>query len=534
MTQSIPNDNYYLDYFLSMIDVVFERYSDILHDEDRYFIEQVRAASQPAIRLLVRLYMRKGPNFLVAKLKYMEIPSISDAIEELETLELIESNPQVFAHELIDLLPVATSRQLFSDDTKIRKAELFDLWLDDETLQTCKDWGVEQTIITPLDYESYRRIQLMYFGNEYQDLTEFILEDIGLFKYESYQLGRANRLFESADELDQLLKLNELSTDFYLASEAKDWASIPEITSQTLELKLPDRLHGKWFRFINRLAYRLEQLNELDIALRLFQSNDRPPSRERQVRILDKQGQYQDAFELLTAIELSPKSSDETQFHRRFINKLRPKLSLEKIKLKAPVLEEIHAHWLKGEGSVEQQACVYFENTVWLENKLPLGIFGLIHWSVVFADIPGVWHHPFQAAPADLNEPEFLVSRSGLIDKLHQMSHDQWKQLIEENWAQKNGIRNPFVSWQSLDLKTLFDCFDALTFEQWLGLFRHLLSDLKQYRSGFPDLFQQRADGSRFIEIKGPGDKLQDNQIAWLEVFNRLDIPAVVCYVTYD
>jgi len=64
-------------------------------------------------------------------------------------------------------------------------------------------------------------------------------------------------------------------------------------------------------------------------------------------------------------------------------------------------------------------------------------------------------------------------------------------------------------------------------------VFTHLLSDIRQYRSGFPDLFQKTNKGYRFIEIKGPGDKLQDNQIAWLEKFNELSIFADVCYVQY-
>jgi hypothetical protein len=215
------------------------------------------------------------------------------------------------------------------------------------------------------------------------------------------------------------------------------------------------------------------------------------------------------------------------------VNKLRPKLALEKLPMAKPTIEEIQMRWVRTEGSVEQQACEHIPGTVWFENALPLSVFGLLYWPVIFADIPGVWHHPFQAAPTDLNDPEFTQRRRRLIDHIRTQTKSEWRQSIEQNWEDKSNIRNPFVHWQKVPLETILACFDAFSKPQWQGLFDHLLTDLKHFRSGFPDLFQITDDGCRFIEIKGPGDKLQDNQIAWLEKFAELNIPAVVCYVSY-
>lgn len=36
------------------------------------------------------------------------------------------------------------------------------------------------------------------------------------------------------------------------------------------------------------------------------------------------------------------------------------------------------------------------------------------------------------------------------------------------------------------------------------------------------------------IEVKGPGDRLQDHQIRWLEFFAGEGIPASVCYVRWQ
>lgn len=35
------------------------------------------------------------------------------------------------------------------------------------------------------------------------------------------------------------------------------------------------------------------------------------------------------------------------------------------------------------------------------------------------------------------------------------------------------------------------------------------------------------------IEVKGPGDRLQDNQRRWLAFFHRCEMPVAVCYVRW-
>lgn len=65
-----------------------------------------------------------------------------------------------------------------------------------------------------------------------------------------------------------------------------------------------------------------------------------------------------------------------------------------------------------------------------------------------------------------------------------------------------------------------------------VDLFSVQLRDLKLYRNGMPDLIAFKGDQFEWIEVKGPGDKLQDNQWRWNKEFNRLKVPFSVCYVT--
>jgi len=535
MTPASPPDNYYLNYFLQMVELVTDRYGDILSPDDSHFLNQMKATSQESLRLLIRLYIRKGPNFLSHKLNYNEVPNISTCIDELVENELLEKDPLVYAFELIDLLPIAQSRQLFSSDNpKIKKSELHDLWFEDDSIKCCTDWGVTDQIICPADYDSYRRLQLLYFGNEHQNLTEFVLEDLGLFKYEKHLLSRKNRLFNDTEDIDTIIQINDLASEFYLMNDAREWDELPILASTALALKPSEPIEPRLYRLLNRIGYRLEQLNQFDQAEKLFKTNSHPPSRERLARIFFKRERYQSSLDILTAIKDHPFAEQEIAFYRRFINKVLVKLDRPKITIEKIAIEEFHISWVRFEGSVEQQACEKLGDAVWLENNLPLAVFGLIYWPVIFADIPGVWHHPFQVGPADLKDDDFISKRAAYHQDLNSKSTADWRAALIECWKSKENIRNPFVNWSVLSLDVVLTCFDSLTRTQWNGLFNHLLMDIKNHRSGFPDLFQCTKTSYRFIEIKGPGDKLQDNQITWLNVFGNLGINAEVCYVTYD
>ena len=65
--------------------------------------------------------------------------------------------------------------------------------------------------------------------------------------------------------------------------------------------------------------------------------------------------------------------------------------------------------------------------------------------------------------------------------------------------------------------------------------FSRLLQDLKANRAGMPDLIQFYPHERRYrmIEVKGPGDRLQDNQKRWLTFAAEQGIAVEVCYVTW-
>ena len=68
--------------------------------------------------------------------------------------------------------------------------------------------------------------------------------------------------------------------------------------------------------------------------------------------------------------------------------------------------------------------------------------------------------------------------------------------------------------------------------------FERLLQAPVAHRSGLPDLVRfwpTRPVEQRYelVEVKGPGDKLQDNQIRWLQYCHAHGLPASVCHVRW-
>ncbi|NVJ54975.1 MAG: VRR-NUC domain-containing protein, partial [Vibrionaceae bacterium] len=90
---------------------------------------------------------------------------------------------------------------------------------------------------------------------------------------------------------------------------------------------------------------------------------------------------------------------------------------------------------------------------------------------------------------------------------------------------------NPFVHWAGFEFDLLEAALETIPTPTLIELFKVQLSGLALYRNGMPDLIAFKEGQYRWIEVKGPGDKLQDNQWRWIREFERLELPFSVCYV---
>jgi hypothetical protein len=191
--------------------------------------------------------------------------------------------------------------------------------------------------------------------------------------------------------------------------------------------------------------------------------------------------------------------------------------------------------------SVERAVCAYFTQAdapvFYVENTLLNSLFGLLCWPAIFAALPGAFFHPFHHGPADLSSPDFHQRRAALFaDCLSQLESGCYRQTIIDTFRAKQGIQSPFVFWQILDEALLTMALDCIPAAHLRKCFERILLDVPANRSGFPDLIQfwPQEQRYRMIEVKGPGDRLQDNQLRWLQYFTAHQMPVVVCYVRWE
>ncbi|MNN52026.1 VRR-NUC domain protein [compost metagenome] len=172
----------------------------------------------------------------------------------------------------------------------------------------------------------------------------------------------------------------------------------------------------------------------------------------------------------------------------------------------------------------------------YVENTLINSLFGLLCWEAIFAPLPGAFFHPFHAGPADLLSADFAQRRAELFAASFALiDSGEYADKIRGTWRAKFGIVSPFVYWDLLTEELLEQALACLPVAHLKVWFERLLLDLKANRAGMPDLIQFWPAERRYrmIEVKGPGDRLQDNQKRWLAFAAEHGIPVEVCYVSW-
>ena len=172
----------------------------------------------------------------------------------------------------------------------------------------------------------------------------------------------------------------------------------------------------------------------------------------------------------------------------------------------------------------------------YVENALINALFGLLCWRAIFSAIPGAFFHPFHRGPADLYSPDFSQRRAREFGEcLAELDGDGWRDTIRANFAAKWGLQSPFVSWDFISAELLELALDCMPPAHLKKMFERILLDVQANRSGFPDLIQFWPAERRYnmIEVKGPGDRLQDNQVRWIDYCAAHHLPVSVCYLQW-
>lgn len=539
---SVENPLYYLRNFEAVVGWVLGRYRDLLLPDESAALECFHALPEPSRALLVRMIMRKGPTFRAAKLRYAEIGATSQAAAPLLELGWVRTDAPLHLPELFALLTRDEIATVLSDAVPAgsRKSD----WLD--TLaqhfpepRPWADWCAQ------LDDHAYTltirplcdRVRLLFFGNLYQDWSEFVLSDLGVYRYETVEFPPAARAFHNRDDVDAYLRIHDCRARFDEGELSREL--VDELAA------IDDR--NPWIatrrdKLLFRIGEQCERSSELALALHIYERCAFPAARVRHIRVLERLEQFADAHRLCEQALLAPLNESEQQQLQRMLPRLCRHLGMKlqkqrsdrsalRVDVELPASDELRVELLVALHLQRDDAPVYY-----VENGLINSLFGLLCWDAIFAPLPGAFFHPFQSGPADLHDPGFRQARAGLFAAaFEQLDSDAWRMTIRRNYRTKQFLQSPFVYWDLLDdtlLELALQCIPAQHLQQ---LFERLLGDIRANRSGLPDLIQFWPEQNRYrmIEVKGPGDRLQDNQVRWLDYCVQHGIPVEVCHVRW-
>ena len=566
---------YYLDNFTRVLDAAGTLYADLLAPEERAFAENFRRFSLDARRLYVRLITRKGPLFRSDKLAYAEIQNISGAARELEKalflgidldweipgcLALVTRTEmmRLFGDGKCDLRPMKKNGMIVAVAESFPKADIR------ARIRSCF------SLYAPLEIREVELYRLLFFGNLHQDLTAFVLEDLGLTRYESYAVSKEARLFQSRAILDAAYRLEKLRQRMHEAAESRDRACVIALAQEVPNACGEPYLERRRARVLNTAARELERDGQWPQALAHYEAADLPPARERQARILDRLGRAAESRAMCSRIIAEPFDEAELEFAQKFLPRLEKKLGgsvsenrvapVPAVSLTLPppgglgVEEAVLARMLEGgfQG--------YFA-----ENLLWTGLFGLAFWDINFLPVKGAFFNRYQGAPRDLLTPDFRrVREAAILSRLERVrTAGEWPDEMRSVYAHKKGTANHLVHWERLSPEMLEMALERIPRNHMADIFDRLSRDIKGNKTGFPDLIvvapaplgrsdagaRGRAEwdstlGTRMclggrepyvlLEVKGPGDQLQNNQRRWMRYFDKFSVPYRVVNVEWE
>ena len=537
-----PSAHYYLHNFNSALRWLLERYRDLLSDGEQSFIEEFNALPRPSQALLVRLIMRKAQHFRATKIRYPEIDSLERAVGPLISLQWIDPRPLLQVADVFRLARRAEIAEIFPEAPRgIPKSDLLELLKDVHPEPRCfEDWrgSVAERVYFVAIAPICTRLRLLFFGNFRQDWSEFVLADLGIFKYETVGFSQDSRAFQSRKDIEDFFALYECRRRLYEAAPLEDvLAQIPKM-----------RLDHEWLesrreKLIFQIAREFERGGEREKALSLYFNCSHPGARLRAVRALETSGRAADAYQMAVDAAARPESAAEAQKLSRVVGRLERRLNLTPSGRLRPVRPErldLIVPTPAAGGSVERAAREHLAKidapVYYVENALINSLFGLLCWEAIFAPVSGAFFHPFHVGPADLFSTTFRARRARQFDEcLLRLTSDEYRTSIRDVYREKLGTQSPFVFWGILDedlLETALACIPAPHLR---ACFERLLSNLRENRSGLPDLIQFWPAEARYrmIEVKGPGDRLQDNQQRWMHFCLEHGIPVAVCHVRW-
>lgn len=554
-TPVLPS-GYYLNNFERLIQVVSAHRSAAISRRERRFIALFQDLPLGARRLYVRLACRRGPLFRVDDLKYDEIEDLGAQIDTLLQVGLLTSAVGLPPEPVLAKLRKAElerwAGELGVEIKGLRKMEIVARILIERPHEAYLDGPCRVPLVRRLGDMEVAGLRLLFFGNLRQDLSDFVVTELGVIQYPVYRIGDAP-LFSNAQAKEQVWAFADLRAMVYEALDAGCEDMGLDLADMLVANPPPQAIQTRsWHRLVTTTGRILERRGELDRAEAHYRASSRDLALDRLARIETSRGRHAEALALCTRIQKGGAGQKIIELNAALFRRLSRgpasrgpgargrecRLSGLPTKRPSATWEERSVQLCAGEHGVEadvlaacdQKSVVGFH----VENRLFLGIFGLTFWPVIYADVPGAFFHPFQVGPVDLHDPSFGERRDEGIRVVfdHVRRNQGWRRDVLLRWDAWFGTANPFVRWGALPRECVELALERIDNSAFLAVFERLIGDLRHNRSGLPDLLLFPSGGGfELAEVKGPGDRLQPHQRGWLTYLAGRGVPVSVIRV---
>ncbi|KAL8490845.1 hypothetical protein ACS0TY_022741 [Phlomoides rotata] len=595
-----------------LIQEVLKSNAHLLTDTEMSFLEALNSLPDDSKRLFARLYTRKGPWFRMSSISYPEIADCDRAIKGLLEAGYLCSFPLRNGLENDDLEEVLNI--LNNDELRealrvlnkkcnhgTRKQDMIELLLSSSKGGPCTELrgfvlGITGSCVkvSPLAEFLVWRAERLFFLNGEQDLSAFLLVDLGIMKYPTYKCIISEQIFqnrsdlisyeealeisqiivESLDEnnLELVLRCIEISVSRMSISLGEDRSSSGgsmaaflsqfsaswvyskvallgvsfleherryidaiNILKQLLNAFISDRRRGYWNL---RLSIDLEHLGRVDDSLQVAEEGLLDPWVRAGSRV---------ALQKRVLRLGKPPRRWKTPSYSKSVNRKISQVNVQGRPLNCNPgmksifygedgercgVEELALQYYGGEGGGWQG--VHAESGIWLT------IFGILMWDIIFADVPNVFCTKFQTAPLDLETDSFYEARKALIEPhLDKIQEGMAEEILITIWESHIGTACRGVRWEKhslSDLRAVVKCIGGTCLA---AICRHLAQDYRSWSSGMPDLLLWRLHDcyrgeAKLVEVKGPRDRLSEQQRAWLLVLMDCGFDVEVCKVIPD
>ena len=325
-----PRPYYYLENFQVALEWLRGRYHDLLSSEEQRFMEDFSRLPIASAALVVRMIMRQGDLFRTSKLDYSEIGCPRRAAAPLIALSWVDPDPPLSFPELFRLLrkaEVSEALRLPRNARSLRKPELIPLVGEaiGEIRHLRAWWPDAPDEIFQVQIACLcERLRLMFFGNFRQTWSEFVLADLGIFRYESISLQPSARAFQTREQIEQ----------FYAIYRCRELLHAETPLDEVLASVPPPLTgdHAAWIeakraKLLFAIAQLYEKEHDLLQALAVYQRSKHPEARIRTIRVLEKLDRLHEAAQLLTLVQQEPATELEAQLGARILPRLSRKLT---------------------------------------------------------------------------------------------------------------------------------------------------------------------------------------------------------------